>query len=240
MLQNVEMVVFDMAGTTVQDKQEVEKCFFEAVGQTGLVVTREEINSMMGWSKVTVFETLWKRQLIGSPGIEIATQVEKSYSIFKHTLENHYKNTPVCPTEGTLELFDYLKLNGIKIALTTGFYREVTDIILHRLCWDKGLDENYAGTELINASVSSDQVKSARPAPFMIFRAMELCHVTDVRKVIKIGDTPSDLAEGKNAGCKYSFGVTNGTHSKSELENVENDGLFDNINCFKTFLETGK
>ena len=237
MTQKLEMIVFDMAGTTVQDKNEVESCFLEAVNQTGLSTTHDEINSMMGWSKRTVFETLWKKQLPGASGEDITEHVDHSYLAFRKILESHYLNNEILPTEGALQIFESLKTRGIKIALTTGFYREVTDIILQRLGWDKGFDKNYAGTGIINASISSDQVIEGRPSPFMIFRAMELCHVTDVRKIIKIGDTPSDLAEGKNAGCQGSFGVTNGTHTSEELGKFENDGLFENLNQFKLYIE---
>jgi len=238
MLQNVEMIVFDMAGTTVKDKQEVETCFLEAVNQTGLVSTREEINSMMGWSKLAVFEKLWKEQFPDTSKKDLTKHIEYSYSVFREILESHYLHTNILPAEGSLEIFEFLRKQDIKIALTTGFYRKVTDIILIRLGWNAGLNENYSGTKLINASVSSDQVKAGRPSPYMIFRAMELCNITDVRKVIKIGDTPSDLAEGKNAGCKYSFGITNGTHTKNELEKYENDGLIENLFQFKKHLES--
>ncbi len=234
---NIQMIVFDMAGTTVQDKNEVEYCFMKAVDQTGLITDPEEINSMMGWSKLTVFETLWNRQLAGAPGNEIRSCINRSYSAFKEILESHYQNSEVLPTEGTLDAFEYLKQKNINIALTTGFYRVVTDIILHKLGWDEGLNENYSGKGLINASVSSDQVKAGRPSPFMIFRAMELCNVNDVRKIIKIGDTPSDLGEGKNAGCYLSLGITNGTHTTQQLEKLENDGLYENMSHFKAFLE---
>lgn len=237
MNKNIQMIVFDMAGTTIQDKNEVEYCFMKAVDQTGLITNPEEINSMMGWSKLTVFETLWNKQLIGATENEIKVHINKSYEAFKEILEHHYLISEILPTPGTLEIFDFLKQKGIKIVLTTGFYRKVTDIILQKLGWNEGLDEKYAGNGLINASISSDQVKSGRPNPFMIFRAMELCNVNDVRKIIKIGDTPSDLAEGKNAGCYLSLGVTNGTHTKEQLENIENDGLYDNMIQFKSLLE---
>jgi phosphoglycolate phosphatase-like HAD superfamily hydrolase len=65
---------------------------------------------------------------------------------------------------------------------------------------------------------------------------MELCGVRDVRKVIKIGDTPSDLEEGKNAGCR-SFGIVNGTPTREQLSSYENDGLMDNLTMFKKYLE---
>ena len=232
-----EMVVFDMAGTTVVDKNEVESCFLEAVNQTGLQATNDEINSMMGWSKLRVFQTLWNRQLEGASEEKIAKRVDDSYRIFRKTLEAHYQQSKVLPTKGTLEIFEYLRKKDIKIALTTGFYRKVTDIILDKLGWNEGLDKNYAGNGLINASISSDQVKAGRPAPFMIFRAMELCNVNDVRQIIKIGDTPSDLGEGKNAGCQLSLGVTNGTHTRNQLSQYENDGLLDSIAHFHEFLE---
>ncbi|ADQ78387.1 Haloacid dehalogenase domain protein hydrolase [Paludibacter propionicigenes WB4] len=238
MSQLVEMIVFDMAGTTIKDNHEVEDCFIKAVNETGLTTTHDEINAMMGWSKRNVFEKLWRKELPKASAKDLAKRIDYSYDAFREILEAHYLHTAIIPTEGALEVFEFLKERNIKIALTTGFYRKVTDIILQKLNWNVGLDRNYAGNVLINASISSDQVIASRPAPFMIFRAMELCNVADVRKIIKIGDTPSDLAEGKNAGCLYSFGITNGTHSKSELEIYENDGLLENLFEFKTRLES--
>jgi phosphonatase-like hydrolase len=238
MSQLVEMIVFDMAGTTIKDNHEVEDCFIKAVNETGLTTTHDEINAMMGWSKRNVFEKLWKKELPKASAKDLVKRIDYSYDAFREILEAHYLHTTIVPTEGTMEVFEFLKERNIKIALTTGFYRKVTDIILQKLNWNVGLDRNYVDNVLINASISSDQVIASRPAPFMIFRAMELCNVTDVRKIIKIGDTPSDLAEGKNAGCLYSFGITNGTHSKSELEIYENDGLLENLFEFKTRLES--
>jgi len=224
------MVVFDMAGTTVQDNNEVEKCFQEAINNSGLEVSHSEINAMMGWSKIKVFETLWHKHLKGEPEDSIHQEIEKTYSYFKTILENHYLSNPVLPTIGTLEIFEFLKSKDITIALNTGFYRTVTDIIINRLAWGKS-------SNIIDCSVASDEVSAGRPAPFMIFKAMEVCGVTDVRRVIKIGDTPSDLGEGKNAGCKYTFGITNGTHSREQLEVLQHDGLFEEMSAFKSFME---
>lgn len=229
MSKQIEMLVFDMAGTTVQDNNEVEKCFFEAITHNGLIATHEEVNAMMGWSKIKVFETIWRKQLKNESENVILEKIQETYDDFKVILEDHYSTNPVLPKVGTIEIFEFLKKSNIKIALTTGFYREVTDIILDRLNWDKNV---------IDCTVTSDEVVAGRPAPFMIFRAMELCGINDVRKVIKIGDTPSDLSEGKNAGCKFSFGITNGTHTEEQLQQTENDGLFSDMLAFKEFLQS--
>lgn len=229
----VKLVVFDMAGTTVKDENEVENCFFAAANETGLTATRERINSMMGWSKRLVFETLWQEQLPEIPATELEERIERSYVTFKNILEDHYRTQPVEPTEGCIELFKDLKSRGIKIALTTGFYREVTDIILNRLGWDKGLDTHHKGGEIIDASIASDEVEAGRPAPFMIQRAMELLNIESPQQVVKIGDTPSDLEAGKRAQCQLSLGVTNGTHTTEQLSQYDNDGLIHSLSEFK-------
>jgi phosphonatase-like hydrolase len=232
----IDMVILDMAGTTVKDNNEVENCFWEAAEKSGLQTTREKIISMMGWSKRLVFETLWKEQLNYTDDSMVQSQTDQSFALFRDILEKHYLTQEVLPTKGCIELLNFLREKEIKVALTTGFYRKVTDIILCRLGWGTGLNAYYTGSGLINASVSSDQVALGRPSPYMIFRAMELCCVTDVRRVIKIGDTPSDLAEGKNAGC-LTLGITNGTHTSEQLSLCENDGLMDDLVMFHRFLK---
>jgi phosphonatase-like hydrolase len=232
----IQLVVCDMAGTTVRDENEVQACFLESAEQTGLQVEAEKITAMMGWSKKLVLQTLWAEQL-GQEHPDYAAKVEASFTQFKAILENHYKTQPVFPTEGCLELFSLLKSKGIKIALTTGFYREVTNIILSRLSWDQGLNREYVGSEdfIIQASITPSEIfnHEGRPAPFMIQKAMYRLGSIDPQSVINIGDTPADLASGKNAGCRFSFGVTNGTHTHDQLAAYSNDGLFNSLHELK-------
>lgn len=236
----IQLIAFDMAGTTVQDDNEVLHCFFAAAQQTGLNATADRVNAMMGWPKKQVFQTLWTEQL-GPDHPDWAPQVETSYACFRTVLEQHYRTQPVHPTEGCLELFDRLQEKGIAIALTTGFYREVTDIILHRLGWDVGLNAQYVGTRQsrIQISVTPSEIhgNEGRPAPFMIQKAMYRLGIRDPQTVIAIGDTPADLEAGYNAHCRYSFGVTNGTHTQAQLMAHPNDGLFGSLAAFHAKLE---
>jgi len=228
-LSPIQLVVCDMAGTTVTDHNEVQQCFLDAAESTGLQADVSTVVAMMGWSKKSVFQTLWAKQ-IDPQHPDYPQKVEASFERFKVILENHYRTQPVSPTPGCLELFAWLKLHSIKIALTTGFYREVTNIILNRLGWDNGLNADYIGSRdaLIQASITPSEIfnQEGRPAPFMIQKAMYRLGVVDPKTVITIGDTPSDLAAGINAHCLYSLGVTNGTHTHEQLAQHPNDGLF--------------
>ena len=232
------MIVCDMAGTTVRDQHEVEACFTRAALATSLNMTDEEILAVQGWSKRHVFEVFWERQL-GQKNDEWKDKVDLSYRMFRNILEMHYKNTPVLPTEGCIELFTFLKERNIRIALTTGFYRKVTNIILGKLGWLQALNEQHLGNfaTTIQASLASDEVANGRPAPDMILKAMQLLGVKDPKSVINIGDTPSDIQSGKSAGCRYSFCVTNGTHSAAQLEGAAPDKAFASLREFKYWLK---
>ncbi len=226
-MNKVKLAIFDMAGTTVQDNNEVYRCFFDAIKATNIEVSPEKINSMMGWSKILVFETIWKKE-IGVDHPSYRAKVNESYQIFCNTLENHYKTIGAKPYDGVLEVFEFCRQQDIKIALTTGFYRTVTDIILQKLGWDKDLDQDYlcnrnTDVNIINCSISSSNVEHGRPAPDMIKLAMQKLNITDTKYVINLGDTPSDLLSAQRADVLHSVGSLYGTHKESELISYPHD-----------------
>jgi len=233
----LRLVVFDMAGTTLTDQHEVEQCFARAAKATGLSVTEERILAMQGLAKRFVFETLWTEQL-GPDHPELKPRVDRSYQRFTEVLEEHYRTQPVTPTEGCLDAFGFLRERGIAIALTTGFYRKVTNIILERLAWLDGLNERYVGGPgtVIQASVASDEVPKGRPHPFLIQRAMQLLGVEEPKAVANIGDTPSDLLSGRAAGVALNLGVVNGTHSQEQLDVYPHDRLLASLHDLPSVL----
>jgi phosphonatase-like hydrolase len=238
--QTIRLVMFDIAGTTVRDNNEVLHCFSEACRQVGLTAPQKRLNALMGVSKLEVFHLLWREELgENAPADILAQKAAHSFSTFRDILESYYRTHPVEPTEGALEAFDWLRQRDIKIALNTGFYRAVTNIILNKLGWLAGLNSQYIGGPgaLINFSVTSDEVPQGRPAPHMIQRAMRVFSIENPAQIAKIGDTPVDLAEGRNAHCALSLAVTNGTHTRAELETLDNDGLLESLRALPTWLE---
>jgi phosphonatase-like hydrolase len=230
MLNKIRLAVFDMSGTTIVDKNEVLDCFYDALLETGILKEKSHINTMMGWSKIEVFRTIWAEEL-GDFSAIVEDRAQYSFGVFKKKLEEYYANNDMHPTVGCLEIFDYLRSKDIKIALNTGFYRQITDILLDKLNWKVGRD--------IDFSITSDEVKQGRPQPFMIQTIMNYFNIENPRQVFKIGDTPSDLQEGRVVGC-WSFGVTNGSHTHAELAVHDNDGLFTSLEAFMAFLKENR
>jgi phosphonatase-like hydrolase len=239
----IKLVVLDMAGTTVLDQHEVEHCFKLAAEKNGLLASDARILALQGYAKLLVFHMLWEEQL-GSSDASIEARAQQSYQDFTVILENHYKTNPIFPTEGCIALFDYLHREGITIALTTGFYRKVANIILDKLGWGQSLNGNYMNLQNkkgIHISITPDEVQGeGRPSPKMIEHAMKLAGISDKTHVINIGDTPVDLLFGKNAGVRLALGVCNGTHTREQLSQHPNDGLIDTIADLIEIIEHAK
>lgn len=206
----------------------------------GITASTERLNALMGVSKLEVFQLLWREQLsMNTPLETIAQKSGETFEYFREILEKYYQTHSVEPTEGALEVFEWLRNRDIKIALNTGFYRGVTNIILNKLGWLAGLNPHYVGDvgTTIQCSITSDEVPQGRPAPYMIQKAMRLLGVEDANQVLKVGDTPVDLAEGKNAGCAASIAVVNGTHSRAQLSVLDHDGLLESLSELPIWME---
>ena len=221
------LVVFDMAGTTVYDGDAVNVCLRAALDDAEVHVTRDAVNAVMGIAKPLAIRTLLAEQR--GAGAVAEEEVERIHADFLARMLTYYREDPaVREVEGAAETFRVLRQAGIKVALDTGFSRPIVDAILARLGWQE------AG--LIDATVASDEVAQGRPHPDLVYRAMELTGITDVGRVAKVGDTPSDLQEGSAAGCGWIVGVTAGSHTAEELEPYPHTHLIPTIAALPPLL----
>jgi len=210
----IKLVVSDMAGTTVQDTGEVARAFAQALADHGVEANAEQINAVRGASKREAIATLVAQRYKNAD----AARVEAVYASFKSHLQRVFTREAK-PVSGALETFAWLRSRDIKLALNTGFDRDITEILLDALQW----------RAIADAVICGDDVKQGRPAPYMIFRAMEATGTTDVRQVLNVGDTVSDLQAAHNAGVAVSIGVLSGAHKRGQLELEPHTCLIDSI-----------
>jgi phosphonatase-like hydrolase len=217
----IELVVFDLAGTTVKDNKDVHRVLQLALAKHNVTISIEDANAVMGIPKPVAIRELLEKRYIGTRAID-AAWIDAAHHDFVEAMIHFYKtDAGVGEKEGVSDTFRKLRNSKLKVAVDTGFDRQIVDPLLERLGWKKA--------NLIDASVTSDEVERGRPFPDMIFRAMELTGVKDVKCVAKVGDTSSDLQEGNSAGCALVIGVTTGAFSKEELLKEKHTHLIDNI-----------
>ena len=219
------LAALDMAGTTVDEGGLVYSAVGEAVAEaTGGPIPAELMLQWKGTSKEEAIAGLLRA--MGSD--DSHAQVLKVYDVFAGKLEEAYGRTPPAPIPGVLEMFETLRRAGVKVALQTGYAAPVANSIMTGLGWTVG--------ETVDALVTSDTVAASRPAPYLVFHAMEATGVTDVRRVLTAGDTPNDLAAGMNAGAGFVVGVTTGSFTRSQLEVEPHTHILDSVAALPTLL----
>ncbi len=217
----IKLVVFDIAGTTVKDDQDVTKAFQSALRKSHYEVPLELIDPLMGYEKTLAIRQILR--LHEHNDAKITNElVDKIHKEFVKQMILYYQTSPgIVPLPNVEETFSSLKEMGVKIGINTGFSRDIAETITNRLQWvEKGLIDFFIG---------SDEVELGRPYPYMIQKLMELCGVEHADEVAKVGDTEVDVREGQNANCKYVIGVTTGTFTREGLEKYNPTHIIDNI-----------
>jgi phosphonatase-like hydrolase len=217
----IKLIVFDMAGTTVDDKVDglpiVLKSYDLALRNHGVIVPMEVLNAQRGRDKWTVIKELGGKE---------------AKTIYEDFIAELRKNIGrVREVDGASNTFKFLRVNNVKVVASTGFPVEIAKPMIDHLRW---LDEG-----LINGWVCSEQVGASRPEPAMIFHAMKKMGVPDASSVVKVDDTVKGIEEGLNAGV-YTIGVLTGTQSIQQLSAAEPNTILRSVAQLPKHLEKKK
>lgn len=222
------MVVFDLSGTTVHDGGGVvRQNLRDVLAGAGLELREGALEGVAGLPKRVAIRTL----LEGHGRDELLDRVESLHTDFAMRMRRWYRDDPkVREVTGATDTFRALRAAGIRVAIATGFTREVLDVVLQRMQW--------AGTDgPVDATVASDEVKRGRPWPDAIELLRKGAGGLPADAVAKVGDTPSDLQEGTMARCGLVVGVLTGGHSREALAEQPHDHLLASIAELPELLE---
>ena len=241
MSKKIEAVIFDWAGTTVDYGCFAPvQAFTEVFKEFGVTPTMEEVREPMGMLKIDHIRTMLGMERIKKCWQEVyhrpsnEEDVQKMYAVYESKLLS-VLDQYADPKPYVLEAIKELREKGIKVGSTTGYTDKMMAIVT--TCAEQNGYKPY--TWFIPDSVGL----KGRPYPYMIFRNMQELQVQSVANVLKVGDTISDIKEGKNAGV-LSIGVIEGSselglseEKYEELSQEEKDSLCKKVRT--SFLEAG-
>ena len=205
------LVIFDMAGTTVEDRGEVPTAFASTLAANGVAISADEITRVRGAAKRQAIRNLLPPMLRDDASARQAfeAKADRIYAEFRQALAQSYREGGVRTVLGAGQVIGDLRSRGIKVALTTGFDRDIATLLLGSIGWTR---------HTIDAVVCGDDVPNGRPAPDMILLAMKLTAIDDPAQVANVGDTALDLESAARAGVKWNIGVLSGAHDRATLE----------------------
>ena len=220
----LKLIVLDIGGTLIGDHGEVPDAMLGAFARRGITVSSQEFSEWRGASKRGMVQHFVEQR---GPKESRPALIEAIYGDFTSTVSKAYAN--VQPITGAEDALKELQAMKLLLATTTGFDRALTTQVLSHLGW-----QHY-----FVASITSDDVVDGRPAPYMLFRAMEAAHVNDVREVLAIGDTPLDLQAANNAGLGAAIGVWSGAATEERLRKERNSGVLPSVAALPDLIKRG-
>lgn len=219
----LELLVLDMAGTTVLDDGVVEQAFQRAAERTGVAERMpwqdalDHVRATMGQSKVDVFTHL--------AGGDVAA-AERATAAFEDAYAEIVAEHGVSEIPGAGDAIRDLRDSGLKIVLTTGFAPVTRDALLDGLGWHG----------LVDLALSPLDAGRGRPAPDMVLTALLRTGTSRVSAVAVAGDTTSDVESGRRAGAGFVAGVLSGAHDFRALSEAGADVVIADVTALRGVL----
>jgi phosphonatase-like hydrolase len=208
----IKCVVFDMAGTTVNEDNLVYKTLQAALNHFNVPVDLNHV--LLHGAGKEKFQAI--KDIISNSPYELEeTEQLEVFKYFLAQLDIAYTNFDVTPMPGAEQVFAALKQAGIKVVLNTGYNRATAENLLGQLGWVEG--------QQIDLLVTASDVPHNRPMPDMILYAKDKLYIADTKQMVKIGDSCIDIEEGKNAGCLLNIGITTGAQTETQLMEAKPD-----------------
>jgi phosphonoacetaldehyde hydrolase len=219
-------VILDWAGTTVDFGSLAPVAALQRVFEAGGVpVTAAEVREHMGTLKKDQIRSICAGARVAAEwsarhgNLPAEADVERLFAEFLPR-QSEILAEFSAPIPGVPETIEVWRTAGLRIGSSTGYTRPLLDIVL-----PVAAAQGYAP----DTSVTPDECGGGRPKPFMCYQNAILLGVYPLWHSAKIGDTPSDIGEGLNAGM-WTIGIT-ATGNEVGLSQAEWEALDGEDRC---------
>jgi len=202
-MSRLEAVIFDWAGTTVDHGSLAPvRAVTEVFRQRGIAVSDTDARRDMGIFKRDHIARIlamphiacdWRHVHRAEPTDDDVTSLFADFLPMQMKILEEYSDV----IDGVAGAVSRLRQRQLRIGSTTGYTRPMLDVLVER-AKAQGYEADVA--------LCPDDVGGGRPHPWMCLQIALSLHVSATATVVKIGDTISDIEEGRNAGM-WAVGV---------------------------------
>lgn len=199
----ITSVIFDWAGTTVDyGSRAPMAAFVKLFEKHHIKITIHEARIPMGTNKWDHIDALLKMPRIADQWFNLhgrKHQEEDVDQLLAEFIPMNKLSIKECSEliPGVAEVVTQLKSQGISIASTTGYTRELMEILMP-LAAEQGYEPEFV--------ICAGETSLGRPSPQMMQKCAEILGHADPLTYVKVDDTLPGIDEGKNFGC-WTVGV---------------------------------
>ena len=210
-IQNKKLFIFDLDGTLVDTAPDFKNSINYMLNELNeSQVSLEEIRNWVGYGA----RELIRRTVVDKNIPHDEQRIEEMLKIFLLHYTHNIDDDSVL-FNNVRNVLEFLKNNGIKLAVCTNKMERLSNILLEKL--------NVL--HMFDYLVGGDSLSKNKPDPFPLLNICEKLN-TEISDSIMIGDSVTDLNAGKGAGMPVvlvSYGYTDNKDIYNEADLVIND-----------------
>ena len=210
-IQNKKLFIFDLDGTLVDTAPDFKNSINYMLNELNeSEVSLEEIRNWVGYGA----RELIRRTVISKNIPHDEKRIEEMLKIFLLHYTHNIDDDSVL-FNNVKNVLEFLKNNGIKLAVCTNKMERLSNILLEKL--------NVL--HMFDYLVGGDSLSKSKPDPFPLLNICEKLN-TEISDSIMIGDSVTDLNAGKGAGMPVvlvSYGYTDNKDIYNKADLVIND-----------------
>ena len=210
-IQNKKLFIFDLDGTLVDTAPDFKNSINYMLNELNeSEVSLDEIRNWVGYGA----RELIRRTVVDKNIPHDEKRIEEMLKIFLLHYTHNIDDDSVL-FNNVKNVLEFLKNNGIKLAVCTNKMERLSNILLEKL--------NVL--HMFDYLVGGDSLRKSKPDPFPLLNICEKLN-TEISDSIMIGDSVTDLNAGKGAGMPVvlvSYGYTDNKDIYNEADLVIND-----------------
>jgi phosphonoacetaldehyde hydrolase len=212
----IRAVVLDWAGTAV-DRGSLApvRTIQQVFERHGVIVSEDAARRDMGLPKREHLRRLLTTIDPAAGERDLDAYYDEFVPIQLEMLREHSAVIP-----GVVEAVNEMRGRGIRIGSTTGYTRAMLDVVVAK-AREQGYDPDCA--------IAPEEAGAGRPHPYMMYLAAIRLERYPLGAFVKVGDTPVDIEEGRNAGA-WTVGVSEtGNSNRDALERAGAHFVIDSV-----------
>ena len=210
-IQNKKLFIFDLDGTLVDTAPDFKNSINYMLNELNeSEVSLEEIRNWVGYGA----RELIRRTVVDKNIPHDEKRIEEMLKIFLLHYTHNIDDDSVL-FNNVKNVLEFLKNNGIKLAVCTNKMERLSNILLEKL--------NVL--HMFDYLVGGDSLSKSKPDPFPLLNICDKLNI-ETSDSIMIGDSVTDLNAGKGAGMPVvlvSYGYTDNKDIYNEADLVIND-----------------
>ena len=210
-IQNKKLFIFDLDGTLVDTAPDFKNSINYMLNELNeSEVSLKEIRNWVGYGA----RELIRRTVVDKNIPHDEQKIEEMLKIFLLHYTHNIDDDSVL-FNNVRNVLEFLKDNGIKLAVCTNKMERLSNILLEKL--------NVL--HMFDYLVGGDSLSKSKPDPYPLLNICEKLN-TEISDSIMIGDSVTDLNAGKGAGMPVvlvSYGYTDNKDIYNEADLVIND-----------------